>query len=250
MRAASLILADVRDSRAARRGLSLLLTILAHLLILLILLRTTGVQWTPLEPERRLVTVDIPAAAEIATKQTTKKSTARRQSAPPPPPSAPPPPPPKPDAPQRWVLNPELSQFDLRQTRSTPVERPTAQGAEEGTEQADSGSTYGPSNLPGGGRLFNAEWYREPSQAELAFYMPRGVIGWGEVACQTVERFHVDNCRELGESPAGSRMSRAVREAAWQFLVRPPRSNGKAMIGSWVRIRITLTADRAVSGGR
>jgi periplasmic protein TonB len=78
-----------------------------------------------------------------------------------------------------------------------------------------------------------------PTNQELSTYMPKNLYedGWGMVACKTVARFHVEDCVELGQTP-GSHLSGAVRQAAWQFLVRPPRVGGKSLVGSWVRIRI------------
>ena len=107
----------------------------------------------------------------------------------------------------------------------------------------NSGSTYGPGEGPGGEQLFNVEWYREPTDAELAFYLPKtgmGGTGYGEVACKMIEHYHVEDCTEIGETP-GSGYGRTVREAAWQFLVRPPSVNGVPQIGKYVRIRIDWT---------
>lgn len=103
----------------------------------------------------------------------------------------------------------------------------------------DDGSGAGPN----GERLYDADWYVRPTDAELSPYLRAGAprTGWGEVACQTVEDHRVENCEQLGESPLGSGFARAVREAAWQFRVMPPRIGGRPMIGAWVRIRIDYT---------
>jgi len=92
---------------------------------------------------------------------------------------------------------------------------------------------------PNGEALYAAEWAREPSNAELAGYLPRNAPeGFGLIACKTVSGNRVEDCIELDQSPRGSHLASAVRQAAWQFRVRPPRKGGRPLIGSWVQIRI------------
>ena len=91
---------------------------------------------------------------------------------------------------------------------------------------------------PNGEALYAAEWAREPTDAEIGGYWPRNTTGWGLVACKTMPNDRVDDCVELDQSPRGSRLASAVRQAAWQFRVRPPRKGGRELIGAWVRILI------------
>jgi protein TonB len=92
---------------------------------------------------------------------------------------------------------------------------------------------------PNGETLYGAEWAREPTNQELAFYLPKDAPeGFGLIACKTYPQNRVDDCIALESYPASAHLDRAVLNAAWQFKVRPPRKNGKPMIGEWVRIRI------------
>ena len=92
---------------------------------------------------------------------------------------------------------------------------------------------------PRGETLYATEWAREPTDTELAGYLPANAPdGFGLVACRTAPQNRVEDCVELENSPRGSRLASAVRQAAWQFRVKPPRKNGRPMIGEWVRIRI------------
>jgi periplasmic protein TonB len=91
---------------------------------------------------------------------------------------------------------------------------------------------------PNGELLYSAEWAREPTNAELGGYLPRNAPdGFGLVACKTIPNDRVEDCVELDQTP-GSHLAAAVRQAAWQFRVRPPRKGGHALVGSWVQIRI------------
>lgn len=107
-----------------------------------------------------------------------------------------------------------------------------------GGSSFDPSKTYGPGEGPGGTHLFPADWYREPTDAEIGAYIKHDVPpgAYADIACKTIEHYHVEDCHELGESPPGSGLSRALRLAAWQFLVRPPMINGVPQLGVWVRI--------------
>ena len=111
----------------------------------------------------------------------------------------------------------------------------------------------GPGEGPGGLQLYPVAWYREPYDSELRPYLsqakqvPPGA--WAEIACRMIEHYHVENCRPLGESPRGSGLAKALRLAAWQFLVKPPREGNKVLIGSWVRIRFDFGKLEKDNGG-
>ena len=113
-----------------------------------------------------------------------------------------------------------------------------------GAQTADAGTANSNSDGPNGEPMYDVAWYREPTRAELAPYMPATgpEIGSALLACRMIEHYHVEDCRELDESPPGSGLSRALRLASWQFLVRPPRIGGRSILGGWVRIHFTFTA--------
>jgi len=141
----------------------------------------------------------------------------------------------------------QMASADIgRMPRRGPAAGPPA--PQGGAEAAGGGDG------PGGAHLYAAEWVREPTNAEMATYIPRGANtpgAWAMIACRTVDRFRVEDCREMAESPPGSGLARGLRQASWQFLVRPPRVNGQPLVGSWVRIRFDFTrkSDESGDGG-
>ncbi len=146
--------------------------------------------------------------------------------------------PPRPPVPREALPYIPLSKSDL--AASDIARLGSAVSPAAAASAAAATSAAGPGEGPGGVTLYNAEWVREPSNAELRTYLPRGADSgsWALIACQTIAHNRVENCAQLGESPRGSGLSKAMRLAAWQFQVRPPRIDGKPMVGAWVRIRI------------
>jgi len=241
-----------------RRTASFLLALAANLLLLLMLFRMApDLQPPPIV--KRLITFGLaPSPQETSTgarstaRKTSGRPAATKPSPRPPATITPPPVVPQPTPPLNMLMlsRDEYAASDISRLPSHRDDRaqPVDDGASGSGNGKDSGSVYGLGAGPGGERLYEAEWYREPTHAELATYLPaNGLTGWGIVACQTVERFHVDNCQEIADSPPGSGFARAVRQAAWQFLVRPPRIGGRPQVGAWVRIRIEITPARVTS---
>ena len=136
-----------------------------------------------------------------------------------------PPMPPK----QSWV---EMSKADLAAGDLANLPKAGA-----GSDSAGDSEVVGTG--PHGETLYAAEWARHPTDAELSGYLPSNAPeGFGLIACKTAPGDRVEDCVELDQEPRGSHLASAVRQAAWQFRVRPPRKNGRALVGSWVRIRI------------
>ena len=256
MRAASLQPSSYQYQASFRtRATSVLLTLLVIALMILALLRM-GIL-PPLAPQLaeptvlRLIQPQHSGAAQShsAAKQ---KQAARSGSRKVPvkvarvakAPKAPIVPPPPITLPWIQMSHEQFAASDISKMATHPAPTKDAGDGGDGSGSGhNSGSTYGPGAGPGGEQLFNVEWYREPTDAELSFYMPKNGVagdGYGEVACKMIAHFHVEDCTEIGETP-GSGYGRTVREAAWQFLIRPPSINGSPQIGKWVRIRIDWT---------
>ncbi|MBU6396440.1 MAG: hypothetical protein KGQ75_17865 [Sphingomonadales bacterium] len=146
----------------------------------------------------------------------------------------------------------KLSREDIAKADISKIKPAGGSSGSNGASAGGGGNAEGTGDGPGGARVYNAEWYREPTRAELSPYMSAARGGssgdWAMIICRTVERYHVEDCREVDESPRGSGLARALRQAAWQFLVRPPRIDGKAQLGTWVRIRFDFKAANAGDG--
>lgn len=224
------------------RAVSAVLSLAVCLLLAWVLVRMGAFTASAPGNGSRLVAIDV--SDHDSPRARAKSATAHQVTAPTA--SAPVPLPPQPQ-PSESPLPPlnliplsraEMAAADIgRMPRRGPAAGPPAPSAGDSDAQ-------GGGEGPGGAHLYAAEWVREPTRAEMATYIPSGANtpgAWAMIACRTIDHFHVEDCREMAESPPGSGLARGLRQAAWQFLVRPPRVNGQAMIGSWVRIRFDFT---------
>jgi protein TonB len=251
----------LRDVPILQRGVTLALVVALHVLLLLMLLRVAPQFAQPPPRPSAPIAVDLIPEAPIAPERTRAAEEAREKGgaarppvapvvAPVPPPAPPPPLPPASSGIWSQVIpltRQEMAAADIARFPSRPAAQAGTGSGEGGSSKGDeSDDTAGPGTGPNGETLYNAQWYRKPTRAELATYLPAGAppTGWGIIACETVADYRVDNCIEIAQYPPGSGLSRAVREAAWQFRVLPPRIGGRKMIGAWVRIRIEYSVGK------
>lgn len=226
------------------RAISAVLALAICLLLGFVLVRMGALSGSLPGDGSRLVAIDVSDRSENKPKQ---KQQAVKQPVTAPTASAPVIVPPQPQPTATPLPIPDLIPLTRAQMASADIGRMARRGPAAGPPaQADSSAeAAGGGAGPGNERLYAAEWVREPTRAEMATYIPRGANApgsWAMIACRTIDHYHVEDCRELGESPPGSGLARGLRQAAWQFLVRPPRSSGKALVGTWVRIRFDFRA--------
>jgi protein TonB len=216
---------------------------------LLLILMTLGVIPPPSPKTMRGIVVDMIPASKSASPTRSQQTMAPRprveanRPVPKPPPIILPvkptiaPPPRRSSKPKPWL---EMSKEDMA---AADISKIPAAGSGGGGDSEVVGKG------PNGEALYAAEWAREPTDAELAGYLPRNAPeGYGLIACKTIADDRVEDCIELDQEPHGSHLASAVRQAAWQFRVRPPRKGGHALVGSWVRIRIDYYHSGSGSG--
>lgn len=243
---AILLRSSYRQRAPLKSRASSLALALAGTAIVIWMLIKLGILPAPLHRDKnRLQTFDV---VPVATPVESVARTARSAGSRPPRMKPTPQPSPTPAAP----MPPSFIQMDSASFVSADIGKisPAPAANEDGQGSGkDSVAAYGPGQGPGGAPLYYAQWYREPRGVELSTYLPKDgpPVGYALLACRTIANYHVDNCRVLGETP-GSGYGRAMRRAAWQFLVRPPRLGGKQLVGAWVRIRIDFTSAGVSTG--
>lgn len=229
-----------------RRGFGFAIALLVEALVIIAILSLSMRSAGPQAGKRGLNTFSLEAESESKSADKSEAETPvtkqqqRNFNPPIPKPLLPPVNPVKAPPPSPDFIKVSKSEFDAMDLSKIPASGSTGSGDAQGTGQGSKGM-MGPGAGPGGAQLYPVAWYREPYDSELAPYLagikrvPPGATA--EIACRMIENYHVENCQILGENPRGTGLAKALRLAAWQFLVRPPRINNKPQLGVWVRIR-------------
>ncbi len=250
MRSAYLDASTDDDGRALfrRRLTGILLALGVEALLVLVLLTLNPPNFGPPGTSNPLKTFSLapdnqgakPAATPAPKKRATKPAAAPTAASPPqvtrtPVDKAPP----APAAPAGDI--PGLIRLTHDEFVQSDISRHGAKSAASAATGPAPGDSVASGNAPNGEPLFNADWYREPTDSQMAYYLPKGLReGAALIACKTAPKYRVEDCQILGEDPPGTGLARGVRNAAWQFLVIPPRKGGQQLIGAWVRIRFDI----------
>jgi len=227
--------ADWRRPNARQRLVVIVLVLLAELLFLLVLLGLGPSSFGDRKPASTRTDITFIPQEATPERQQAAPEAAHKAVPKPKPVTVVPPIPPSPLAksPYLKLTHDEFAAADISKL-----------GSAGGHGSAGHGASSPSAGIgPGGVTMYQAEWYREPTHAEINGYITHDVApgSWAEVACKTIADNRVENCQALGESPPGNGLARAIRQAGWQFRIRPPRVDGKPLIGSWVRVRIDFT---------
>ena len=228
-----------------RRGIGFAIALLLEALFIIAILSLSMRSAGPAAGKRGLSTFSLEAEAESAsadkseTETPVTKEQQRNFNPPIPKPLLPPVNPVKAPPPSPDFIKVSKSEFDAMDLSKLPASGSAGSGEAKGSGQGSKGM-MGPGLGPGGAQLYPVAWLREPYDAELSPYLaavkriPPGASA--DIACRMIENNRVENCQIIGENPRGTGLAHALRKAAWQFLVKPPRIDNKPQLGVWVRI--------------
>jgi protein TonB len=240
-----------------RRGLGIAIALLLEALFIVAILSLSMRSGGPEAGKRGLSTFSLEAEAESASAERSETETPvtkeqqRNLNPPIPKPLLPPVNPVKAPPPSPDFIKVSKSEYDAMDLSKLPASGSADAGNAKGSGQSAKGM-MGPGLGPGGAQLYPVAWLREPYDAELRPYLaaarsiPNGATA--DIACRMIEHNRVENCQIIGENPRGTGLAQALRKAAWQFLVKPPRIDNKPQLGVWVRIHFDFGVKDAENG--
>lgn len=188
---------------ARRRAAAFALTIAAHVLIILLLMTLAPPPPRPrVEPRPNIFRIlpepkPVEEPRAIAPKPVKREAGGSQPRAANPRPATATPPPPQASAKSPFGLIPGGMELfdaaDIGKLPAHPEDREDGGSGDGAGKSANSGSVYGPGEGPGGDRLYDVDWVKRPTNAELSPYMPASVPpgSWAIIACRMVEHYQV-----------------------------------------------------------